>query len=83
MALTEREELAEVSISGKFKLINVKKVLIIERDGEEISSTNVRHSLTPVDDVSNEHDDVIAIANLFWTDELKAEYQAHMDSQRQ
>ena len=77
MALTEREELAEVSISGKFKLINVKKILIVERDGEEIATTNVRHSLTPIDDVTDEHADVKAIANLFWTDELKTEYLHH------
>jgi hypothetical protein len=80
MALTERQEEDKIEILGEFKIIQVRTADIIERDGTEISRTFHRYMLTPDKDVSDQSPEVQAIATALWTDELKASYQAHLDS---
>ena len=80
MALTERSLIDKIEIVGEFKQLQVRRADIIERDGVEVSRTFHRHILAPNMDVSGEHADVQAVANVLWTDEVKAAYNAHMES---
>ncbi|WP_371380753.1 hypothetical protein [Sporomusa aerivorans] len=48
-------------------------------DGEEISKKYHRHVLSPCDDISNEDERVIAVANAVWTEEVIANYRASIE----
>ena len=80
MALTERTVQDKIEIVGDFKHIQVRTATIIERDGVEISRSFSRHVVAPGDDVSNESTEVQAICSAVHTDEIKAAYQAHLET---
>ena len=81
MALTERFENDKIEVVGSYKLVQVRKATVIERDGVEINRSFHRHVLNPgtlgesdelVDtDISGEDADVRAICNAVWTDAVK------------
>ena len=63
---------------GELGHIGVRKVTVIERDGEEISRTYHRHVLVPGADISAEDIEVQAVATATWPPEVLqkwAEYQ--------
>jgi hypothetical protein len=80
MALTERTADDKIEIVGDYKFIQVRTATIIERDGVEISRSFHRRVIDPLDDVSGETDEIEALAALLHTAEVKAAYQAHLDS---
>ena len=47
MALTESFEYDKIEIVGQYKLVQVRKALVIKRDGTEISRTFERFVLNP------------------------------------
>jgi hypothetical protein len=75
MALTETTKVDSIELV-ETNHIQVRTATIIERDGIEISRTFHRHSLRPGEDITNEDPKVQAIANVIWTEEVIAEYQA-------
>ncbi len=80
MALTERTTDDKIEIVGDYKHIQIRTATIIERDGVEISRSYHRRVVGPSDDVSNETDEIKALASLLHTEEIKAAYQAHLDA---
>ena len=71
-------------------IISIKELILIKEDDVQISENIHMRMLEPsvkdgdnwVDtDISNESSKVQAICNAVWTDELKAAYQEHLDSQ--
>ena len=50
-------------------------------DGIELSINLHRHVLTPLDDYSNETDEVKAICDELFTQQAKNDYQTFLDSQ--
>ena len=88
MALTERFENDKIEVVGQYKIIQVRRANIIEKDGVEISRTFNRNSLqcgtldannNLVDtDISGEDADVQAICNAAWTQAVKDAYKAHL-----
>jgi len=82
MALTERTADDKIEIVGDYKFIQVRTATIIERDGVEISRSFHRRVVSPLDDVSNETDEIKALAAVVHTAEVKAAYQAHIDAQQ-
>jgi archaellum component FlaF (FlaF/FlaG flagellin family) len=62
----------EVIESGQVQLRKTTKVL---EDGEVISQSHHRSVVTPLDDISDLPDNVQAVCNAFWTDELIANFQ--------
>ena len=88
MALTERFENDKIEIVGSYKIIQVRRADIVERDGVEIARTFHRHSLrcgtldadnNLVDtDISGEDADVQAICNAVWTDAVKEAWRLHL-----
>ena len=70
----------KIEIVGDFKNIQVRTATVIKENGVELSRSFHRHSLTCLDDISNESNEVQAICNAVWTDELKAAYQELQDN---
>jgi hypothetical protein len=81
MALTETTKVDQIEVVGDYT-IQVRTATIIERDGVEISRTFHRHVVSPGDDVSNEDTKVQTIANALFTEEVIAEYQLALNSDR-
>jgi len=82
MALTERQEIDKLEITGTYKYLSVRTATVVERDGVEIAREFNRKALTPDADVSGESAEVQAIAGALWTQEIKDAYAAHIASQQ-
>ena len=80
MAITKCTEEAKIEIVGPFKMVQVRTATIIEEDGVEISRSFHRHIVAPNADSSNESADVRAMVAQFHTDEIKAAYTAHLET---
>ena len=88
MAITERFENDKIEVVGSYKIIQVRRADIVERDGVEIARTFQRRSLecgtldadnNLVDtDISAEDADVQAICNAAWTQAVKDAYKAFL-----
>lgn len=77
MALTEttKVDLIEITENGH---IQVRIATVIEKDGVEISRTYHRNAIPPGEDVSGQDPKVQAIANVIWTPEVIASYEASL-----
>lgn len=75
--LNEKQIIDKVEVvNGMF--IQVRQANIIEKDGVEIARTYHRWSFSPLDDVSEQPQEVIDIANVVFTDEVKLAYQEQL-----
>lgn len=81
MALTEKTIEDKIEILGEHRIVQVRTATIIERDGVEISRSYHRHTVTPLDSVSDQSQEVKAVVNAVHTDTVKKAYQAHLESQ--
>jgi hypothetical protein len=75
MAL-EKKTSFDYEIRSEFKHIQERTKTSVLEDGKELSYTYHRRVLAPDADVSAESDEVKALANAVWTDEVKAAYAA-------
>ena len=80
MAYTETIEYDRIEVVGQYKHVQIRKAEVVKKDGKEIARTFNRHSVTPDQDISAEPDEVKAICNAVWTDEVKAAWKAHQAS---
>ena len=74
MAFTERNEY-KVEVIPPFKILQVRRADIVEKDGVEVGRTYHRHVCNPGDDVSADCAEVQAIAGALWTAEAIQTYQ--------
>ena len=81
MAITKTTEIAKIEVVGEYKAVQVRTDTVIKEDDKEISRSHHRHVVYPDMDISNEHDEVKAIANAAWTDDVKAAYKTFKDNQ--
>ena len=70
MALTKVEK-DDYEVRGEYKHINVRTKTSIMEDGEELSYKYHRRVLQPDADISAESNELKALANALWTDEVK------------
>jgi hypothetical protein len=82
MAITKELIEDKIEIVGEFKAVQVRTATVIKEDGVELNRSFHRHTLSCLDDISEQSAEVQAICNAVWTDELKAAYQAFLDSQQ-
>jgi hypothetical protein len=82
MALEKKIIDDKVEIVSEYKLLQIRTATIILDDGVEISRSFHRRVVGPLDDVSGESDEIKALAAVLHTAEVKAAYQAHLDSQQ-
>ena len=91
MALTETNENDKIEIVQRW-CVQVRNATIIKKDGVELTRSFHRHVVTPgtldesdnlVDtDISGEDSDVQAVCNAVWTDQVKADFKAHLISNK-
>jgi hypothetical protein len=79
MALTKKIEIDKIEIVGEYKNIQVREAVIVSEDGVELSRSFHRYALSPDADLTDQPADVVSLSNIFWTDEIKAAYQASLE----
>ena len=70
----------EVVQTGAWKVVQVRTKTAIIEDGNELSASFHRHVVAPTDDLTNESDEVVAIANAVFTQEMKDAYTASQET---
>ena len=88
MALTETTEYDKIEVVSIYKHVQVRKANVIKKDGVEITRSFERYVLHAgsLDDSNNlvdtdltgQPDEVKAICNLVWTDDVKAALKAQL-----
>ena len=94
MAITKSTEIPKIEVVDTWNVQVATDTVIIE-DSKEISRSRHRHVLQPFSsskgeddkwthtdtDISSEATEVQAVANAVWTDTVKANYKAFVESQ--
>ena len=82
MALAESIEYDKIEIVGQYKAVQVRKATVIKKDGVELTRAYERYTLTPDIDLSqrSEPNEVVAICNAVWTQEVKDAWKAYQKS---
>jgi hypothetical protein len=77
---TVKDDKIEIVDMGDWKVLQVRTATIVTDDGAELSRTFHRHVVAPNDDVSEESDEIKALATTYFTDDAKAKHKAAMES---
>ena len=82
MALAESIEYYKIEIVGLYKHVQVREATVIKKDGKELTRSFERYVLTPDMDLSqrSEPNEVTAICNAVWTQEVKDAWKAYQES---
>ena len=80
MAITKEKVIDQITVTENGIVLYREATRIME-DGNELSKTYHRSSLTPGQDLTNQPANVVAICNTVWTDAVIAAYQAQMERQ--
>ena len=82
MAIEKVIEQDKIEIVGAYKAVQIRTASVIKEDGKELTRSFHRHVLHPDADITGETDEVQAICNAVWTDEVKAAWIAFQASQK-
>jgi|TARA_A100001388_G_scaffold256518_1_gene221711 hypothetical protein len=82
MALSESIEYDKIEVIGQYKHVQVRKATVIKKDGKELTRSFERYVLHPDTDLSSrsEPNEVTAICNAVWTQEVKDAWKAYLES---
>jgi hypothetical protein len=80
MALTETKVIDQITVTENGIVLYREATRIME-NGEQLSQTYHRTSLTPGQDLTGQPANVVAICNVAWTPEIIAAYQAQVIAQ--
>jgi len=80
MSLTKKRVQDQIEIAGEYKVIQIRYQDQIIEDDKVISSSYHRESITPDDEAKAIEHNVKALADIYWTDEIKAAYQASLEN---
>jgi DNA-binding transcriptional LysR family regulator len=80
MAITKEKVIDQITVTENGIVLYREATRIME-DGNEISKTYHRSSLTPAQDLTGIPANVVAICNVAWTPEVIAAYQAQVAKQ--
>ena len=85
MALTESIEYDKIEVVGQYKAVQVRKATVIKKDGRELTRSFERYVLHPDMDLSqrSEPNEVVAVCNAVWTQEVKDAWKAYQESRSQ
>ena len=85
MALTETTEYDKIEVVGQYKHVQVRKATVIKKDGVELTRSFERYVLSSDMDLSqrSEPNEVVAVCNAVWTQEVKDAWKAYQESQSQ
>jgi hypothetical protein len=79
MAITKATVVDQITVTENGIVLYREATRIME-DGEQLSQTYHRTSLTPAQDLTGQPANVVAICNTVWTAEVIAAYQAAQES---
>ena len=74
---TERHE-HKIEIIPPYSILQCRRADIVEKDSIEVGRSYHRHVCSPGDDVSNEYNEIQAVAAALWTPEVIAAYRASL-----
>jgi|TARA_R100000482_G_C5111977_1_gene141037 hypothetical protein len=82
MALSETIEYDKIEVVGPYKNVQVRKATVIKKDGVELTRAFERYILEPDMDLSqrSEPNEITAICNAVWTQEVKDSWKAYRES---
>jgi hypothetical protein len=80
MAITKEKVIDQITVTENGIVLYREATRIME-DGEQLSQTYHRTSLTPAQDLTGVPANVVAICNVAWTPEVVAAYQAQVAAQ--
>ena len=82
MALSESIEYDKIEVVGQYKAVQVRKATVIKKDGTALTRAYERYVLHPDTDLSqrSEPNEVVAICNAVWTQEVKDAWKAYQES---
>lgn len=80
MSFKEYSEIDQIEVTS-FSYIHIRQANYIEKDGNVISKTYHRWTLTPDSDISGQEQKVKDICNAAWTDKARAEYELFKQNQ--
>jgi hypothetical protein len=80
MAITKETAIDQITVTENGIILYREATRIME-DGNELSKTYHRSSLTPGQDLTGQPANVAAICNVAWTAEVIAAYQAQVTAQ--
>jgi len=75
MSLTKTTTIDQITVTENGIVLYREATRIME-DGQQLSQTYHRTSLTPGQDLTSQPENVVAICNVAWTPEIIAAYQA-------
>ena len=75
MAITKEKVIDQITVTENGIVLYREATRIME-DGQQLSQTYHRTSLTPAQDLTGQPANVVAICNAAWTPEVIAAYQA-------
>lgn len=81
MALEKRTVTDKVEIVGPYNALQIRQANQILEDDVVISQSYHRYVLQPDADLTGEDAKIQAVANAVWTDQVKADYAAHLAAQ--
>jgi DNA-binding transcriptional LysR family regulator len=81
MSLTKTTVVDQITVTEN-GIVMYREATRIMEDGNQISQTYHRSSLTPAQDLTGVPANVVAICNVAWTPEVIAAYQTQQASQR-
>ena len=81
MSLTKTISVDQITVTENGIVLYREATRIME-DGNELSKTYHRSSLTPGQDLTGVPANVVAICNVAWTAEVIAAYQAQLEANR-
>ena len=76
---TKQDKLEIVDV-GDWKNIQVRTATIVTDDGTQLSKSFHRHVVDPNSDLTDESDEVKKLAEIYFTDDVKAKHKAGMES---
>lgn len=81
MALTKTTNVDQITTTEN-GIVLYREATCIMENGNQISQTYHRTSLTPAQDLTDVPSNVAAICNVVWTDEVVATYQAAVEAEK-
>ena len=81
MTITKQTVVDQITVTENGIVLYREATRIME-DGNELTKTYHRSSLTPGQDLTGQPTNVVAICNTVWTPEVIAAYQAQLEASR-
>ena len=80
MSLLKKRIQDQIEIVGEYKIIQIRYSDQIIEDGKVISSSYHRESISPDEEAKAIEHNVKALADIYWTDEIKEAYTKSLEA---